>query len=60
MHPIISHQLAALKAADFRREAELHNLHARARRCAGQHDRASTVRSPLRQLRAVLATLRTA
>jgi hypothetical protein len=60
MHPIISHQMAALKAADFRREVELHNLHARARRTARPHDGASTVRSPLRQLRAVLAVLRMA
>ena len=60
MHPIISHQMAALKAADVRREAELRNLHARARRSTRQHDGASTVRSPLRQLRALLATLRMA
>lgn len=60
MHPIISHQMAALKAADVRREVELHNLHARARRTTGQHDGASTVRSPLRQLRAVLVALRIA
>ena len=60
MHPLISHQMAALKAADLRREAELHNLHARARRSAKHHAGASTVRSPLRQLRTVLATLRMA
>ncbi len=60
MHPIISHQIAASKAADFRREAELYNLHARARRSAKHHAGASTVRSPLRQLRAVLAALRMA
>jgi hypothetical protein len=60
MHPIISHQMAALKAADFRREVELHNLHARARRSSRQHASVSTVRSPLRQLRTVLTTLRLA
>jgi hypothetical protein len=60
MHPIVSHQMATLKAADLRREAELHNLHARARRTARQQDDASTMRSPLRQLRTVLTTLRLA
>ena len=60
MHPIVSHQMAALKAEDFRREAALHSLHARARRAPRQQDDASTVRSSLRQLRTVLATLRLA
>ena len=60
MHPIISHQMAALKAADVRLEVELHNLHARARRSARQHAGAFAVRSPLRQLRAVLVALRIA
>lgn len=60
MHPSISHQIAASKAADFRREAELHNLHARARRSARQQASASTPRSPSRQFRAALATLRLA
>lgn len=60
MHPIITHQMAALQATDYRRQAELHHLHARQRRSIKQHAGTSTVRSPVRRLRAALATLRLA
>jgi hypothetical protein len=72
MHPITSQQVATLKAAEFRREAERYHLQARARRAAKQHASASEVRSPvrfparspvrspLRRLRAVLKAPRVA
>lgn len=60
MHPIVSHQMATMKIADLHREAERHNLQARARRAAESPAHPSRGWSPLRQLRAALASLRMA
>lgn len=54
MHPIASHQIATLKAAELRREADRHNARAPARRFPGRDDAPTAARTPLARVWAVV------